>query len=42
MFRRIARAIVHGMLRCPACGYWDFDGLYCWACGYRRPQGGRP
>jgi len=23
------------MLRCPACGYWDFDGIQCWACGYR-------
>lgn len=26
------------MLRCPACGYWDFNGLYCSACGYRAQE----
>jgi ribosomal protein L32 len=23
------------LMRCPACGYYDFDGHQCWACGYR-------
>lgn len=22
--------------KCPICGYYDFDGLECSACGYRR------
>ena len=23
------------MSRCPACGYWAFDGIECHDCGYR-------
>lgn len=23
------------LMRCPACGYWDFNGIECYACGYR-------
>jgi len=23
------------MLRCPACGYWAFNGIECFDCGYR-------
>ena len=21
--------------RCPACGYWAFNGIECFDCGYR-------
>src|SRR5437016_5035196 len=29
-----------GLSRCPACGYWAFDGRECRDCGYRRSDGG--
>ena len=22
------------LYRCPACGYYDFNGLECYACGF--------
>jgi len=27
------------MLRCPACGYWAFNGIECFDCGYRARSG---
>ncbi len=24
-----------GLYRCPACGYWAFNGIECFDCGYR-------
>jgi ribosomal protein L32 len=24
--------------KCPACGYYAFDGFQCWDCGYRRER----
>jgi len=24
-----------GGYKCPACGYYDYDGSYCWACGFK-------
>jgi DNA-directed RNA polymerase subunit RPC12/RpoP len=24
-----------GLVRCPACGYWAFNGIECFDCGYR-------
>jgi len=24
-----------GGCKCPACGYYDYDGSYCWACGFK-------
>jgi ribosomal protein L32 len=24
-----------GYSKCPRCGYWAFDGVQCWDCGYR-------
>jgi hypothetical protein len=26
---------VCGYYRCPACGYWAFNGIECFDCGYR-------
>ena len=23
-----------GLYRCPACGYYDFNGIECYACGF--------
>lgn len=33
--RKIWKAIVHALMRCPACGYWAFNGIECFDCGYR-------
>jgi DNA-directed RNA polymerase subunit RPC12/RpoP len=40
MFKRFFRfikstAIRLGLLRCPACGYYAFNGIECFDCGYR-------
>jgi ribosomal protein L32 len=24
-----------GLMRCPACGYYAFNGIECFDCGYR-------
>ena len=24
------------LMKCPACGYWGFNGIECFDCGYRR------
>lgn len=26
---------VRGLIQCPACGYWAFNGIECFDCGYR-------
>lgn len=28
--------IIVGLFRCPACGYFAFDGTECFDCGYHR------
>ena len=33
--RDLARRLC-SLLRCPACGYWAFNGIECFDCGYRR------
>ena len=32
--KKIMRWVI-GLWRCPACGYYDFNGIECYACGYR-------
>jgi len=29
--------LIKGLWRCPACGYWAFNGIECFDCGYRSP-----
>jgi len=34
MVRLIIR-LARGLYRCPACGYYAFNGIECFDCGYR-------
>lgn len=27
--------IIFNLSQCPACGYWAFNGIECFDCGYR-------
>jgi hypothetical protein len=28
---------IKSLMRCPACGYYAFNGIVCYDCGYRSP-----
>lgn len=32
----IKRLELCSLFRCPVCGYYDFNGIECYACGFRR------
>jgi len=33
--RKLLHKVVHALMRCPACGYYAFNGIECFDCGYR-------
>ena len=35
LFKKI-KTKFDGYYKCPKCGYYAFDGSYCWDCGYSR------
>ena len=35
LINKIYSFVHFALFRCPACGYYDFNGIECYACGYR-------
>lgn len=33
--KRTLRLWLAGLYQCPACGYYAFNGIECYDCGYR-------